>query len=609
MTSTARAARTAGDLLAAAIATCDRLGRTDLADRLRAAAARLANPTTVIAVVGEFKQGKSQLVNALVGRDLCPVDDDLATVAVTWIFHRAEPRSRVRRVKDGEYDTMEVPFDHLDEYIAEAGNPDNRKQVDLVEIGLPNPVLSRGITLVDTPGAGALRAGAAEAVLGFLPYADALLFVTDASAPLSPAELRFLARARERCPAVVVVLSKVDLYPEWRRIRAIDEERLREAGLPDGIVAVSAELRRSAIAIPDAKLNDESGVPDLMAHLRVGTLEGAEREGAGRALAEAGDALEQLRVAARARREALADPERGRVLLEQFETAKARLDDLHKARSRWTTALADGIGDLNQESDYRLKSFIQRAQDHIEHRLSDTDPAREWEALAAEVQADMATAVQEIFDNIDEHLRGLAESIAELLEDEKGFEAPTVESQEETTAESLWAGLDRVSESRRAAVLSSALSALRGTSSGVMLLGVMARLAGLALATPISIGVGVAFGAKQVVDERKRSLEKRRHEARAALRGFLNKAQIELGTRIRQVIRDGHRALRDSFSHRIGELTATVTSGAAGIRTELDQHEADRRQILPVLDDSIATLGDLIGEVRTALDRHEGSAR
>ncbi len=562
----------------------------------------------MIAVVGEFKQGKSQLVNAVVGRDLCPVDDDLATVAVTWLYHRPEPRARIRCVLDGEYDTVEVPLDRVDEFAAETGNPGNHKQVELVEIGLPNPVLGHGITLVDTPGAGALKAGAAAAVLGFLPYADLLVFVTDASAPLSTSELRFLERAHERCPAVVVVLTKIDLYPEWRRIRTMDEERLREAGLPDRVVAVSAELRRSAIAEPNPELNDESGVPDLMGLLRVEVLDGATRQGLERSLAEASDALDHLQMSAQARREALADPDRGRELLEQLETAKGRLDDLRKARSRWTTVLTDGIGDLNQECDYRLKSFIQGAQDHIERRLTDTDPARDWDAIVAEVQADMATAVQDIFDEIDGGLRRLAESVAGLLQDDAALEAPVIEPSEGIAPDALWSGLDRASDSRKAAALASALSALRGTSSGVMLLGVMARLAGLALATPISIGVGVAFGAKQVADERKRSLEKRRHEARAALRGFLNKAQIELGTRIRQEIRDGHRVLRDSFSQRIEELTATVSSSAVSIRSELEQHDAERRQVLPVLDESLANLNSLIEEVQRAREHHEGSA-
>ncbi len=72
---------------------------------------------------------------------------------------------------------------------------DRRKVVELVEVGLPNPFLERGITLVDTPGVGGLNAAHAAATLAFLPSADALIFVTDASAELSRPELDFLASA------------------------------------------------------------------------------------------------------------------------------------------------------------------------------------------------------------------------------------------------------------------------------------------------------------------------------------------------------------------------------------------------------------------------------
>ena len=72
-------------------------GRDDLAARIRAAAVRASRPATVVCVVGEFKQGKSLLVNALLGRPICPVDDDLATSAITVIQHGADPTVMVYR--------------------------------------------------------------------------------------------------------------------------------------------------------------------------------------------------------------------------------------------------------------------------------------------------------------------------------------------------------------------------------------------------------------------------------------------------------------------------------------------------------------------------------
>ena len=67
------------DLLDRALAVTATADRPDLTARLEAARRRLQDPHVRVLVVGEFKQGKSQLVNALVNAPVCPVDDDVAT--------------------------------------------------------------------------------------------------------------------------------------------------------------------------------------------------------------------------------------------------------------------------------------------------------------------------------------------------------------------------------------------------------------------------------------------------------------------------------------------------------------------------------------------------
>src|SRR5690242_14261876 len=57
----------------------DDAGRVDLVARLDQVAAGLMSAEVPVAVVGEFKQGKSTLVNALLRTDVCPVDTDVVT--------------------------------------------------------------------------------------------------------------------------------------------------------------------------------------------------------------------------------------------------------------------------------------------------------------------------------------------------------------------------------------------------------------------------------------------------------------------------------------------------------------------------------------------------
>src|SRR4029077_9859668 len=97
-------------------------GRADLPDRAPAPAARLRRPSTIVCVVGEFKQGKSSLVNGLLGRAVCPVDDDPATTAIPLIRHGDPPKAIVRRRDDsGQAVSEAVEIEDLVQWVSESG--------------------------------------------------------------------------------------------------------------------------------------------------------------------------------------------------------------------------------------------------------------------------------------------------------------------------------------------------------------------------------------------------------------------------------------------------------------------------------------------------------
>ena len=78
-------ARHALETLDVAIQGTRAYGREDLAERLSSARRLLTDSTVMVHVVGEFKQGKSSLVNALLTAPICPVDDDIATAVSTEV--------------------------------------------------------------------------------------------------------------------------------------------------------------------------------------------------------------------------------------------------------------------------------------------------------------------------------------------------------------------------------------------------------------------------------------------------------------------------------------------------------------------------------------------
>ena len=79
------------------------------------------------------------------------------------------------------------------------------------------------------------------------------------------------------CPNVACVLTKIDLYPEWRRILELDRAHLARPGSTPSVFAVSSTLRWHAVLENDNEANAESGFPALVAYLRKRVLGQADR--------------------------------------------------------------------------------------------------------------------------------------------------------------------------------------------------------------------------------------------------------------------------------------------------------------------------------------------
>src|SRR5215207_5172932 len=82
-------------LVARALGVTRACDRPDLTERLYHTRRRLRDPSVRVLIVGEFKQGKSQLVNALINAPVCPVDDDVATAVPTLVMHGDEPAAEL----------------------------------------------------------------------------------------------------------------------------------------------------------------------------------------------------------------------------------------------------------------------------------------------------------------------------------------------------------------------------------------------------------------------------------------------------------------------------------------------------------------------------------
>ena len=79
------------ELLDRALDLTTRCGRQDLHRRLALVRERAQDPSVRVLVVGQPRQGKSQLVNALVGAPVCGVRDDTTTVVPTVVREGPAP--------------------------------------------------------------------------------------------------------------------------------------------------------------------------------------------------------------------------------------------------------------------------------------------------------------------------------------------------------------------------------------------------------------------------------------------------------------------------------------------------------------------------------------
>ena len=206
-------------------------------DRLDDAEQQLRDGRLVVAVCGEFNRGKSMLLSALLGDlELLPSGVANPTSVLTTVTY-AETESFAVTLVDAEgHGTVRaIERAEVAGYVTESGNPGNELGVRALAIGLPNPLLSGGLTFVDTPGFAAIYQQHTAVTSAFLPHADVIVFVTGADQPLSGSELAFLqdvtdadrmAGSRGR---LIVVVTKTDLEPDYQEVVEQARERIEAA--------------------------------------------------------------------------------------------------------------------------------------------------------------------------------------------------------------------------------------------------------------------------------------------------------------------------------------------------------------------------------------------
>ena len=273
-------------------------------------------------ILGEFKRGKSTLLNALIGEDLLPTGVQPVTALPTRVRSGPERRAVVCGRDGGE---REIPIEGVRDYVDESRNPGNRRDAASAEIELPAGP-PPGVVLIDVPGSGSVHRHNTETALAAIPEADAALVVASVDPPVGDAELSLLKTVCGHAARVDVVINKVDYLSAEDREAALDFTRrtlAREGYAMVRVWPVSARDGLRARESGDELAWRRSGMQALADGLgrffeqeRIGVLARSLARKAGRVVEQESALLEMERVAA------LHSAEKLRAIIETFRARR-----------------------------------------------------------------------------------------------------------------------------------------------------------------------------------------------------------------------------------------------------------------------------------------------
>ena len=239
--------------------------------------ARLAEGRFHLAILGQFKRGKSTFINALIGEEILPSSVIPVTSIPTFIQYgdRMMIVIHFQNQQDKEYkiENSRELNRILSRFVSEDGNPKNTLCVTHADVFHPTPFL-RDVVLIDTPGIGSTHRHNTEMTLRFLTQCDAAFLLVSSDPPITEIEVDFIRQVRERVARIFFILNKIDYLNDTERVTVIKFLRkvLVKSKISDCddtiILPVSAKQGLASKQRNDAILWKNSGFEAVADHLK-----------------------------------------------------------------------------------------------------------------------------------------------------------------------------------------------------------------------------------------------------------------------------------------------------------------------------------------------------
>lgn len=178
--------------------------------KVRQVADRVASQLYRVAVIGEFKRGKSSLINALLGNEVLPTDILPMTAAITHVTY-GETRKIIIKYKDGreEERTVEQLIDFATKYDEEKER--TAKTIREITVSYPSVFCKNHIEIIDTPGMND-NDNMSAITLSILGEIDTAIMVISATSPMSITEQELILTLIEQpgIRHIVFVVTHID---------------------------------------------------------------------------------------------------------------------------------------------------------------------------------------------------------------------------------------------------------------------------------------------------------------------------------------------------------------------------------------------------------------
>lgn len=254
---------------------------------------KIQNDTFKIMVTGTFKNGKSTLINALLGEEILPAYALPCTAVINEVKYGtrkkailyfrnplpdplpeklAEKAARhMDRYKGRRIPPLEIPYDEIKDYVVIPIGTDEKQMklqspYEKVELFYPLELLKNGVEIIDSPGLNEDETRT-RVTMDYLGKVDAVLYVLNANAICAGDEMKFVQNDLKgnQFDSVFFVVNRIDqiISRDQPLIRQYAEIKIKEYYPQPELFCISALNALDGRLDQEGTLVEKSGILPL----------------------------------------------------------------------------------------------------------------------------------------------------------------------------------------------------------------------------------------------------------------------------------------------------------------------------------------------------------